>query len=53
MKVKELIEKLQQYDKDANVYVTTTDNYSYSEMEITSDDDEDMGNDVYITGYDL
>lgn len=29
MTVKELIEKLNEYDMDAMVYVTTVDNYSY------------------------
>lgn len=53
MKVKELIDELKQYDEDSEVYVTTTENYSYSEIQVTADEDEDMGNDVYITGYDL
>lgn len=53
MKVKELINKLKEYDMDADVYITTRDNYSYMEIEVSGDEDEDMGNDVYLTGYDI
>ena len=46
----DLISDLKQFDKDASVFVTTQDNYSFPYIEISSDTEEDMGNDVYITG---
>ena len=52
MTVGELIKTLSNYDSDAQVYVTDVNNYSYYNIQITADDDPDMGNDVYITGYD-
>jgi len=51
MSVKELIDALKNYDMDAQVFVTTVENYSYPNIEVTGDDDPDMGNDVYITGW--
>ena len=50
MKVKDLIEQLSLYDGDAEVYVTTVENFSYPYIEVTCDEDKDFGNDVYITG---
>ena len=50
MKVKDLIEQLSLYDGDAEVYVTTRMNFSFPYIEVTCDEDEEFGNDVYITG---
>ena len=50
--VKEMIEELSQYEPDAQVWVTTVDNHSYLNIEVSADTEPDMGNDVYITGWD-